>query len=126
MSDRALIASIVCSVVILGALGAPVHAQTPSNCSKQPQTGTKRVPILSPPLAGVVTGTRRVQFYSSPNLHCPVRGVFVVPRDELVAYAQTRDGWSSVMYLNPSTGKDVSGWVRSARLKLTGTVGPKQ
>ena len=126
MSDRTLFASLVCGVVILGALGASVQAQTPSNCSKQPQTGTKRVPLLSPPLANVVTGTRRVQFYSAPNLHCPVSGVFVVPKDELVAYAQTRDGWSSVMYLNPKTGKDVSGWVRSARLKVTGTVGPKQ
>jgi hypothetical protein len=52
--------------------------------------------------------------------------VFVIPRDELIAYAETGDGWSSVMYMNPKTGDSVSGWVRSARLKLTGTVGPKQ
>ncbi|MGN1285960.1 MAG: hypothetical protein ACI4XG_05165, partial [Bradyrhizobium sp.] len=60
------------------------------------------------------------------NLHCPISGVFVIPNDELVAYAQTNDGWSSVMYFHPGTGNDVSGWVRSARLKATGTVGPKQ
>jgi hypothetical protein len=53
-------------------------------------------------------------------------GVFVIPKDELVAYAETDDGWSSVMYVNPRTGNTVSGWVRSARLKQTGTVGPKQ
>jgi len=29
------------------------------------------------------------------------------------------------MYVNPRTGNDVSGWVRSARLKETGTMGPK-
>lgn len=125
MSDRSILACIVCSAVMLGALGASVHAQTPWGC-KEPQTGTSRVPIFSPPLANVVTGTGRLQFYSAPNLHCPVSGVFVIPNDELVAYAQTSDGWSSVMYINPRTGNDVSGWVRSARLKTTGTVGPKQ
>ncbi len=124
MSDRSVLACIVVSGLILGVLGATVHAQTPSSC-KEPQTGTTRAPMLSPPLANVVTGTGRLQFYSAPNLHCPVSGVFVIPNDELVAYAQTNDGWSSVMYVNPRTGNDVSGWVRSARLKATGTVGSK-
>ncbi|MCA6125696.1 hypothetical protein J6500_27920 [Bradyrhizobium sp. WSM 1704] len=125
MSNRTVLGYLVGSAVILAALGASVHAQTPSSC-KEPPSGSKRVPLLWPPQAGVVTGTRRVKLYSAPNLHCPVSGVFLVPKDELVAYAQTRDGWSSVMYLNAKTGKDVSGWVRSARLKLTGTVSPKQ
>jgi transposase len=48
------------------------------------------------------------------------------PKDELIAYAQTNDGWSSVMYSNPKTGNSVSGWVRSERLRETGAVGPKQ
>ncbi len=125
MSDKAILACIVCSAMILSSLGASVRAQTPSNC-KEPHAGAKTAPMLSPPLASVVTGTRRLQLYSAPNLHCPVSGVFVVPNDELVTYAQTRDGWSSVMYANPRTGDNVSGWVRSARLKQTGTVGPKQ
>jgi hypothetical protein len=51
-------------------------------------------------------------------------GVFVIPKDELIAYAQSNDGWTSVMYLNPKTGDSVSGWVKSSRLKKTGTVGP--
>jgi hypothetical protein len=54
-----------------------------------------------------------------------MKGVFVIPNDELIAYAQTNDGWSSVTYTNPRTGRDVSGWVRSTRLKETGTVGPR-
>jgi hypothetical protein len=124
MPDKTVFASIICSAVILGLLGASGRAQTPSSC-REPQSGTKRAPLLSPPLANVVTGTRRLQFYSAPNLHCPVSGSFVVPNDQLVAYAQTRDGWSSVMYANPKTGTNVSGWVRSARLKQTGTVGSK-
>jgi hypothetical protein len=56
---------------------------------------------------------------------CERNGVFVIPKDKLVAYAQTGDGWS-VMYINPRTGADISGWVRSERLKATGTMGPKQ
>ncbi len=55
-----------------------------------------------------------------------MEGVFVIPKDELIAYAQSDDGWSSVMYSNPRTGNTVSGWLKSARLKVTGTVGPKQ
>jgi hypothetical protein len=110
------------AAALLAALCASARAE---NC-REPKTGTKDVPIFSPPLANVVIGSGRLQFYSAPSLHCPINGVFVIPRDELIAYAETGDGWSSVMYMNPKTGDSVSGWVRSARLKLTGTVGPKQ
>src|ERR1700744_1280756 len=68
---------------------------------KEPQTGTKDVPVFSPPLANVVTVAGRLQFYSAPDEHCVMDGVFVIQKDELVAYAETSDGWSSVMYMNP-------------------------
>jgi hypothetical protein len=90
---------------------------------KEPETGTKAVPLFSPPLGEIVIGAGRLQFYSAPNPNCIMTGVFVIPKDELVAYAQSNDGWSSVMYSNPRTGRDVSGWVRSSRLKQTGTMG---
>lgn len=120
---RSWLARIVCSAAVLALIGGSAFAQT--SC-KEPETGTQQAPMLSPPMANVVTGTGRLQFYSAPNLNCPMNGVFVIPKDELIAYAQTDDGWSSVMYINPRTGNDVSGWVRSARLKATGTVGPRQ
>jgi len=114
-----LICTLGCATVF-----APVaRAATPC---KEPETGTKQVPMLSPPMANVVTGAGRLQFYSAPNPACPMNGVFVIPGDEPIAYAQTDDGWSSVMYTNPRTGNNVSGWVRSGRLKDTGTVGPRQ
>jgi hypothetical protein len=119
---RTLLA-VACGAALLGRFDFPALAE--ANC-KEPKTGTNNVPIFSPPLANVVTGTGRLQFYSAPNFGCPMDGVFVIPKDELVAYAQTDDGWSSVMYINPRTGNDVSGWVRSERLKVTGTMGPKQ
>ena len=114
--------SLLTGALFLAFLAAPAHAE---DC-KEPKTGTKDVPIFSPPLAHVVTGSGRLQFYSAPNLRCVMSGVFVIPNDKLVAYAQTDDGWSSVMYVNPRTGADVSGWVRSERLKATGTMGPRQ
>ncbi|MBN8956950.1 MAG: hypothetical protein J0H17_10315 [Rhizobiales bacterium] len=106
-------------------LSATAFAASPASC-KEPKAGTKETPIFSPPRAAVVVGAGRLQFYSAPRVRCPISGVFVVPKDHLVVYAQTDDGWSSVMYINPRTGDDVSGWVRSVRLKDAGTVGPEQ
>jgi hypothetical protein len=117
---KALLLGIVCGVTF----GASALAGPAAGC-KQPETGTKDVPIVSPPTANVVTGAGRLQFYSAPNVRCSMNGVFVIPRDSLIVYAETNDGWSSVIYVNPRTGDDVSGWVRSARLKTTGTIAPK-
>ena len=90
---------------------------------REPEAGTKNFPIFSPPLSEVVIGTGRLQFYSAPNSSCVMPGVFVIPKDELIAYAESNDGWSSVMYSNHGNGNHVSGWVKSSRLKATGTVG---
>ncbi len=116
--------SLLAGILFAGFLSASAFAQTSDNC-KEPKTGTKDVPIFSPPLAHVVTGAGRLQFYSAPNPRCAISGVFVIPNDKLVGYAQTDGGWTSVMYVNPRTGVDVSGWVRSERLKATGTMGPR-
>ncbi|WFU41659.1 hypothetical protein QA640_03810 [Bradyrhizobium sp. CB82] len=93
---------------------------------KESELGGKDAPVLSPPTVNLVTGAGRLQFYSAPNPACAMNRIFVIPEDELIAYGQTDGGWASVMYSNPRTGNAVSGWVRSARLKETGTVGPKQ
>ena len=90
---------------------------------KEPETGTKKIPLFSPPLSEVVVGAGRLQFYSAPDRNCIMTGVFVIPKDEVIAYAQSNDGWTSVMYVNPKTGNSVSGWVTSSRLKTTGKVG---
>ncbi|MGY8681683.1 hypothetical protein Q2941_28435 [Bradyrhizobium sp. UFLA05-153] len=121
MSLAKWLVGVVFSAALLGSFAALADTRC-----KEPEPGSKQVPMLSPPEADVVTGTGRLQFYSAPNPACAMNGVFVIPKDELIAYAQTKDGWSSVMYTNPRTGNAVSGWVRSARLKATGTVGPKQ
>jgi hypothetical protein len=86
----------------------------------------KDAPILSPPLAEAVVGEGRLQFHSAPDERCRMEGVFVVPKDEVIAYAETADGWTNVMYVNPKTNRDVQGWVRSKRLKIKGTIAPRQ
>jgi hypothetical protein len=105
-------------VAIVLAISSPALA----DC-KEPATGTKNAPAFSPPLSEVVIGAGRLQFYSAPKVGCAMPGVFVIPRDELIAYAESNDGWSSVRYSNPGNGNNVSGWVKSSRLKQTGTVG---
>jgi hypothetical protein len=107
---------------ILMAFVVSVSSPAFADC-REPETGTSNIPVFSPPLGAVVTGSGRLQFYSAPNANCAMAGVFVIPKDELITYAQSNDGWSSVMYSNPRTGNAVSGWVRSSRLKQTGTMG---
>jgi hypothetical protein len=112
MPARAILVALVLSV------SGPAFAEC-----KEPETGTRNIPIFSPPLSAVVIGAGRLQFYSAPNPNCAMAGVFVIPKDALITYAQSNDGWSSVMYSNSKTGNYVSGWVKSSRLKATGTVG---
>lgn len=123
--DKILLACFVCSAALVGPLGVAALAKTPERC-EAPKAGAKEAPMFSPPILDVVTGVGRLQFYSAPNFHCAISGVFVIPKDTLVEYARTDDGWSSVIDFNSRAGGDAEGWVRSARLKAMGTVGPKQ
>jgi hypothetical protein len=108
------------AIQISFALVLAISGRAFADC-KEPEAGTKNVPAFSPPLGEIAVGAGRL--HSSPDLNCVMTGVFVVPKDELIAYAQSSDGWSSVMYSNPRNGNSVSGRVRSPRLKETGTVG---
>jgi hypothetical protein len=115
---KALLAGIACSAALLGPLGASALAP----CT-EPKTGTAEIPLFSPPLSEVVKGTEKLQLYSAPSWRCPKKGAFVNPDDKVIAHAQTTDGWTSVVYADPKTGENVSGWVISKRLKEIGTAG---
>jgi hypothetical protein len=116
---------LACAVCCVTLLSVVVRVAVADDC-KEPVIGSNDAPMLSPPLGAVVIGAGRLQFYSAPKLSCVMTGVFVIPKDWLIEYALTDDGWSSVMYNNPRTNDVASGWVRTDRLKVTGTVGPKQ
>jgi len=62
-----------------------------------------------------VLGTGRLQFYSAPHEGCPLRGVFILPGEPVVALLQA-SRFTAVHYVNPRTGGQASGWVRSDRL----------
>lgn len=113
----------LCAATIGAALTAPAAAKD-APCV-EPKAGSDKAALLSPPRGNVVIGKGRLQFHSAPNVRCAMAGVFVVPGDALTSYAETDDGWTSVMY-SGGKGDDVQGWVRGSRLRETGTMGPAQ
>lgn len=66
-----------------------------------------------------VTGQGRLQFYSAPDSSCVIKGVFILPGEEVVAYVEY-NGYSAVMYTNPRTRENTEGWVATTRLQPTG------
>jgi hypothetical protein len=116
-------ARLIAALCGFAAVGAPLGALAGTHPACQaPELGTARAALVSPPLVYVVTGPGRLPFYSAPDARCVLSGVFVIAKDELVVYGLTDDGWASVAYFK---GTQPTGWVRSARLKSTGTaVGP--
>ena len=61
VDTKAQLACIAIGAALLGTLGAPAFAET-QGC-KEPTTGAKDALVFSPPLANVVTGSGRLQFY---------------------------------------------------------------
>jgi len=80
--------------------------------------------LFSPAEGYKVAGEGRLYFYSAPDGNCRTKDIFVIPGNELIAYAEHK-GWFSVMYINSKTGNDYEGWVESKRLEFTGTMGAK-
>ena len=104
---------------ITGLLFASLAAADPDCGALDAQGNTEGVRIPGHLAMREVIGKGRAHFYSAPSEACPTRDVFVVPRDSLIAYVEYR-GFTAVMYLNPKTGVDVEGWVRTSRLRETG------
>jgi hypothetical protein len=68
----------------------------------------------------IVTGAGRLPFHTAPIARCKTRDLFVVPGDKLIAYAE-HQGFTAVLYLNPSTQREAEGWVASSRLTASST-----
>lgn len=80
--------------------------------------------LLVPRAYFAVTGDGRLFFYSAPDPACKLADTFVIPGDTLIGYAEFK-GWTAVMYTTVK-GDPVLGWVRSERLRPTGTLGVVQ
>lgn len=75
---------------------------------------------LLPRMGFSVSGKGRLYFHSAPSEQCRI-SKFVVPKDSLIGY-QDFGVWTSVMYVHPVTHEDTMGWVKTNRLKVTGTM----
>ncbi|EMN4129498.1 MULTISPECIES: hypothetical protein [Providencia] len=65
----------------------------------------------------------RSYLYTSPNINCKERNVFLIKNDLVNAYAVYRD-FTFIMYLNKD-GEIIVGWITSSQLVPTGTgIGP--
>jgi hypothetical protein len=109
--------AVICFVLSTAAIAA--------DCTTLDQQGNEkgiRVPESNAVIETI--GQGRVQFYSGPDEGCAMKGTFILPHEQLTAYG-TYLGFTSVMYMNPKTGNDVEGWIKSSRVKYTGYgIGP--
>jgi hypothetical protein len=95
-----------------------------ADCTKLNEEANAKAAARYPRESYSVTGSGRLYFYSAPSAECRDKKTFVIPGDSLVLYSDYK-GWYNVGYFSSKTGNDVLGWVKPARLKYTGTLGPK-
>lgn len=74
-----------------------------------------------PPLYGKVFGTKKLNFYTSPDMQCKMQGIFVIRGDSLTIYKPYKD-WLNVMYIGKD-GEDYTGWVSAKQVKVNGQYG---
>jgi len=95
-----------------------------ADCAKLNDAANSNAAAHYPRESYSVGGKGRLYFYTAPSGECRDDQTFVIPGDSLVLYSDYK-GWYNVGYTNPKTGNDASGWVKPARLKYQGTLGPK-
>ena len=109
------------SLLALGCLPAPFAW---ADCAKLNDEANAKAAMRYPRESYSVTGKGRLHFYSAPSSKCRDENTFVLPGDSLVLYSDYK-GWYNVGFFNEKTGNDAFGWVKPARLKYNGTLGPK-
>ena len=114
-------------MIVATSLLAAQGALAGVDCQAIEKAADKRESIIPGYQSGRdVVGKGRAPFYSAPDRRCAIKGVFLVPRDTVTAYAEV-DGFTQVMYINLKTGEDTEGWLESSRLRVNGTgISPRQ
>jgi hypothetical protein len=95
-----------------------------ADCTKLNDEANAKAAAYYPRESYTVTGAGHLYFYTAPSAECRDEKTFVIPGDSLVLYSDYK-GWYNVGFFNTKTGKDAFGWVKPARLKYNGTLGPK-
>jgi len=111
----------IISFLVLGCL---LSSFAWADCAKLNDEASAKAAMRYPRESYSVTGAGRLYFYSAPSSECRDEKTFVIPGDSLVLYSDYK-GWDNVGFFNAKTGNDVFGWVKPARLKYIGTLGPK-
>jgi hypothetical protein len=87
-----------------------------TRCEAAQLTAASRWIPVEPAQAGrVVTGTGRAWFHTAPLDECKLPALFVIPGDVLTVL-HTYGDFADVMYRNPRTGREASGWLKLDRL----------
>lgn len=111
---------------LLAALPSLAFACVDDVCKELERAVAHDVSHVSSKKSGrIVVGQGRLQFYSAPSESCEVKGVFVVPGDELDVSVEYGE-FAAVLYFTKK-GEIVDGWVRKDRLSETGRgIGPTE
>jgi hypothetical protein len=107
------------AAVFLWSLSSLAMALDCDAIDKEAQASPRRALIPESQAVMVTVGNGRVQFYGAPDERCIRKAIFVLPSERLNAYADYGD-FTYVLYQNPRNANEVTGWVRSSRLKWTG------
>ncbi|HEV3428142.1 MAG TPA: hypothetical protein VG320_09730 [Paraburkholderia sp.] len=100
--------------------GKPWPVQQSARCAAVNDEAAKdSVPYESAQSGYTVAGAGRLQFFYAPAADCEMKGVFVIPGDQLVADEEYAE-FAAVTYVNPKTGEKVEGWVEGRRLAKNG------
>lgn len=105
-------------IFMLLLLTQPIHAQ--ASCFSIAETAEKfGVFVAGEDSEMEVIEPGKLQFYYALDVRCKRPGVFILPGGKVDAYTEFRE-FTSVVYINPKNGADVTGWVKSSRLGHTG------
>jgi hypothetical protein len=110
-----LVAALVLTMIVQGAYADD------GTCDMAGRRAEAHPTLLVPRVYFAVTSGPRLFFYSAPDQACRQADTFVIAGDSLIGYSEFK-GWISVMFAKPN-GDPVMGWVRSERLRATGTLG---
>jgi hypothetical protein len=110
-----LVAALVLTIVVQGACADD------GICDKAARQAEADPVLLVPRVYFAVKSGPRLFFYSAPDQACRQADTFVIAGDSLIGYLEFK-GWISVMFTK-TNGDPVMGWVRSERLRATGTLG---
>lgn len=106
--------SFICSIFILSSF--KVSASAPLSCKELSKITDDNAGVLRTKYSYNVKGNKgfRTYFHSAPSNQCKIKGLFIIPNDNVIAYSYftyENTDWMYVMYTNKN-GDETYGWVK--------------